>query len=199
MIAFCLDQPALAECICGAPLYNAWPILVGNRGVVHSANLFSEKTLTEKFWKAILLSSLPHEVIGIGVPKPQRRMPLNCGIFMRKISVHRYVDLGKTVERLTSSLGWYANLIQVDSIIGVMWSGLKTYPTEAIMPNYAQAPSKSKKLIKYVSLKSIFILLDNNKQIIAKDLTFTQAKPLSEHIPNSIIKFQAMVQAEVSL
>jgi len=67
------------------------------------------------------------------------------------------------------------------------------------MRNYTQKPTKSNKLTRHVSLNSVFTLFDRNKQIIAKDLTFTQAKPLSEHIPNSSIKFQAMVQAEGSL
>ncbi|NOR71249.1 MAG: hypothetical protein GQ532_16385 [Methylomarinum sp.] len=44
-----------------------------------------------------------------------------------------------------------------------------------------------------VSLESIFSLLDSDKNIISSSLTFEQAKPLSEHIQDSTIKFQAMV------
>jgi len=89
-----------------------------------------------------LYLSLPHAANRIGVLNPQRRKPLNCGIFMRKISVaHHYVELGKALERVTGSLGQYANLIQLDSIIGVMSSGLKIHPTEAVMPKLnAQEP-----------------------------------------------------------
>ena len=36
-------------------------------------------------------------------------------------------------------------------------------------------------------------MLDSNKKPITSSLTFEQAKPLSEHIQGSVIKFQAMV------
>jgi len=70
---------------------------------------------------------------------------------------------------------------------------------ETAMRIHAEVPTKSKKLTTYVSLIAKFTLLDSNKHAIAKDLTFTQVKLLSENIPNSIIKFQAMINPEYSL
>ena len=77
--------------------------------------------------------------------------------------------------------------------------GLQLNQGVAIMRNHAQEPTKSNKLTTYVSLIAKFTLLDSNKHAIAKDLTFTQVKLLSENIPNSIIKFQAMINPEYSL
>jgi len=62
---------------------------------------------------------------------------------------------------------------------------------ETAMRSYTQKPTNS------VSLKSIFLLLDSDKNLITSSLTFEQVKPLSEHINGSIIKFQAMVRVEV--
>ena len=87
----------------------------------------------------------------------------------------------------------YANLIQSDSIIGVMWSGLKLN-TEAVMPkNHAQVPTETNTLNSSVNLTSLFSLFDSKRKPIATSLTFDQVKPISEHIPNSIIKFERMV------
>jgi len=61
---------------------------------------------------------------------------------------------------------------------------------------FTQKPIK-KQLINHVSLKSIFSLVDSHRNTIARDLSFEQAKPLSEHIQGSVIKFQAMVRMEV--
>jgi len=62
---------------------------------------------------------------------------------------------------------------------------------ETAMRNHTQKPTNS------VSLKSIFLLLDSDKNLITSSLTIEQAKPLSEHIQGSVIKFQAMVRLEV--
>lgn len=88
--------------------------------------------------------------------------------------------------------------IQLDTMIGLMLSGLKTLHTEAIMPkSHKTNPSRKNTLTNHVSLKSIFSLLDSNKNLITSSLTMEQVKPLSEHIRGSIIKFQTMVRVEV--
>ena len=83
---------------------------------------------------------------------------------------------------------------QSDTMIGLMWSGLKPLHTEAIMPihNRNTKPPKQSTLTNSVSPKSIFFLIDSNRNTIAKDLSFDQAKPISEHISGSLIKFQKM-------
>ena len=55
--------------------------------------------------------------------------------------------------------------------------------------------TSSPKVTAYVSLKSIYLLLDHNKNLIASSLTMEQVKPLSERIKGSIIKFDRMVNA----
>jgi len=101
------------------------------------------------------------------------------------------------------SKDWLGSLIPVDQLRSVRhhdWShvvGIKTLSTEAVMPKiHTQIPTKQKPT-NHVSLKSIFLLLDSDKNLITSSLTFEQVKPLSEHIKGSIIKFQAMVRLEV--
>ncbi|MEE9339935.1 MAG: hypothetical protein V3U87_17840 [Methylococcaceae bacterium] len=161
-------------------------------------NIFKDLLTFEVVWLS-LGSSHPHDVIGIGVPNPQRRKPLSCGFFMRESSVHHFVGLGKTAERLASSLGWYANLTQSDTIIGVMLSGFKTLPTEAIkMPNKnAQELSILKKQTNSVSLNSLFSIKNNHKTI-AKNLSFNDARAMAKST-NSLIKFQRMASVSGSL
>ncbi len=132
--------------------------------------------------------------VGIAVLKLQRRKPLLCGFFTRKISVHHYVGLGKTVERLASSLGWYCNLIQSNAIIAVLVLGFKILPTEAVMLQHSntQEPTKTRTLTSSVNLISLFILKDSNRKTIAQNLTFNQVKPISKHIKKSVVKFQKM-------
>jgi len=85
-----------------------------------------------------------------------------------------------------------ANLIQsASNNFAVVRGGLKLYKGETAMRNHTQKPTNS------VSLKSIFLLLESDKNLITSSLTFEQVKPLSEHINGSIIKFQAMVRVEV--
>lgn len=66
------------------------------------------------------------------------------------------------------------------------------------MPNNRATKPISKKQTKTVSLISIFSLYDKSHNLICEYLTFQQAKPLSEKIKGSVIKYQAMVKAEVS-
>jgi len=85
-----------------------------------------------------------------------------------------------------------ANLIQPASKkFAVLRGGLKSNPGETAMRIHPPKPTN------HVSLKSIFLLLDSDKNLITSSLTFEQVKPLSEHIKGSIIKFQAMVRVEV--
>jgi len=87
----------------------------------------------------------------------------------------------------------YANLIQFDSIIGVMWSGLKFKHGGNLMPKtHGQEPIKTNKRTSNVSLTSLFSLFDSKRKPIATSLTFDQVKPISEHIPHSVIKFERM-------
>ena len=200
--ALCPDPSVLAGCVYITPLYGT------------SSNLFGywrliKKGLTYKFWKAILSLSLPHEVVGICTPFcPGQNRPVFLLVFLcpqkiiNKGSIPIKTSMVGCVRRLSSRsfLDDSADLMQpASNDFALIKGGLKSNPGETAMRNYAQAPTKPNKLTAYVSLKSVFTLLDNNKHIIAKDLTFTQAKPLSEYIPNSSIKFQAMVQAEGSL
>jgi len=76
---------------------------------------------------------------------------------------------------------------------------LKTTVKESAMSQHSQIqnPTKANTHTNSVSLKSIFSLLDSNKNPIASSLTFEQVKPLSEHIQGSVIKFQAMVKIGV--
>ena len=73
--------------------------------------------------------------------------------------------------------------------------GSKTLQTEAIMPihNRTTKPPKTNTLTSSVSPKSIFFLIDSNRNTIARDLSFDQAKPISKYITGSLIKFQKMV------
>ena len=81
--ALCPDQPVLAGCTSWVPLESTLRVLAGSRGWVHSANLFYEKTLTEKCCKAILSLSLPHEVIGTATPgKTGQKRPLYTVVFL---------------------------------------------------------------------------------------------------------------------
>ena len=75
---------------------------------------------------------------------------------------------------------------------------LKTTVKEFTMLQHSHTP-ESNPQTNTVSLKSIFSLLDSDKNLIAPSLTFEQVKPLSEHIHGSIIKFQALIKIEVSL
>jgi len=82
---------------------------------------------------------------------------------------------------------------QSDTMIGLMWSGLKTIHTEAIiMPkSHSTKPPKQRTLTNSVSPKSIFFLMNSNREIIADNLSYSTAYALSRK-NKAIIKFDRM-------
>jgi len=215
--ATCLNQPVLVNRTCRVPLKISLRVLAGSRGWVRSTNLFSEKTLTENFLKDILSLSLPNEVVrslslSYGSDTALNPGTKNQGVGDYTTCISLFLCPKSLLSALKNLPFWWSGLseqlldaaVQTDFLlhrpkIEPLRGGLQLNQGVAIMRNHAQEPTKSNKLTTYVSLIAKFTLLDSNKHTIAEDLTFTQVKPLSEHIPNSIIKFKAMVQAEGSL
>ncbi len=58
------------------------------------------------------------------------------------------------------------------------------------MYSHAKNSNKKNTPISSVRLKSFFLLLNADKQLIASDLGFEQVKPLADNIRGSLIKFQ---------
>ena len=126
-------------------------------------------TATER--NSNLLTPIPHESGRIAVLKPQQRKPLNCGIFMRKNSVpHHYAGLGKALFGEAGSLGQYCNLIQSGTMIAVMLSGLKTLPTEAVMPKYIHAQNPLNKSIS--EIQNQLIEISNASDLTERNANF---------------------------
>ncbi len=148
------------------------------------------------------LALLSKKVVnGIGVPKING-ISRNQAVFLCAKSQFQIIMLS-WVEQ---SKDWLGSLIPVRQFYLARhhnWRyvvGFNTLSTEANMPkNYAQEPTKQNDQTNTVSLKSIFSWLDSNTNLIPSSLNFEQAKPLSEHIQGSVIKFQAMVRLEVLL
>ncbi len=149
----------------------------------------------------ILNMPLTHSAVGICTPFcPGQKRPLLTVVFLcpsKIISTGliriKFFMVG-CVMRLSSRsfLDDSANLMQpASNDFALKRGGLKSNPGETAMRNNTQKPTC------HVSLKSIFLLLDSDKNLITSSLTFEQVKPLSEHINGSIIKFQAMVRLEV--
>ncbi len=148
-----------------------------------------------------IILPFPHEAVGICSPYNKgRKRPLSSVVFLcpSKIINKGLLPVKSfmvgCVRRLRSAVPLYgtANLIQsASNNFAVVRVGLQPYKGETAMRNHTQKP------INYVSLKSIYLLLDCNKNLITSSLTIEQVKPLSEHIKGSIIKFQAMVRVEV--
>jgi len=141
-----------------------------------------------------LLIPLPHGAGQDCSLENKRRKPLNCGIFLRKISVsHHYVGLSKALERVAGFVcSGTATLLSFQRHDCSHVVGFKTLQTEAVMPKQfnAQIPTKHNTPILSVRLKSFFLLLNADKQLIASDLGFEQVKPLADNIRGSVIKFQ---------
>jgi len=157
--------------------------------------------LTSQSSTAILNVPLTHSAVGIRNPfSPGQKRPLLTVVFLcpSKIISTGVIRIKPfMVGCIRHPSGWpfldgIANLLQsASNDFAIIRDGLKSNPGETAMRNHTQKPTNS------VSLKSIFLLLDSDKNLITSSLTFEQVKPLSEHIKGSIIKFQAMVRLEV--
>lgn len=111
----------------------------------------------------IKINSLSKKVATrIAVLKPQRRKPLLCGFFTREISVHHYVGLGETLERVASSLGWYCNLAQSNATIAVAALGFKTLPTESVMSQHNHTPKPSNNVQANYNITCFSVVYKNN-------------------------------------
>jgi len=139
--------------------------------------------LTSNKTTANLTLPLPHEAAVIGVTE-SHGISRKHAVFLCVKS--QFIIMSSWVGQSKDWLGRVSStpiLLMLGSIIGVMQSCFKIKHTEATMPkSQIQNPTKANTHTNSVSLKSIFSLLDSNKNPIASSLTF---------------KFQAMVKIGV--
>jgi len=155
--------------------------------------------LTFNQTRANIIRTSPHVECGIG-------NPFNKGAIAMCRPVYGFFYVPSFMVGVLGSLRTCRFLCPVyqpstSTARGLVTSGgsLKTTTKESAMSQHSQIqnPTKANTHTNSVSLKSIFSLLDSNKNPIASSLTFEQVKPLSEHIQGSVIKFQAMVKIGV--
>ncbi len=157
-----------------------------------------KNSLTNKCFNINLCLHLEKSANGIGVPKTNG-ISRTLAVFLC-VKSQIYIFMSNWVEQ---PKGWLESFVPVRQFYLFRhhnWRyvvGFSTLQTEAIMPrNHATKPI-SKAQTKTVSLISIFSLFDSDRKLITSSLTFQQVKPISEHINGSVIKYQAMISAEI--
>jgi len=149
--------------------------------------------LTQSKIKPILNSHWKNPVLGIGLSEIIGISRKHAVFLCLKSQFFIMLDWARQLK------DWLGSLIPVDQLRSVRhhdWShvvGFKTLSTEAIiMPkSHNQKPSNKRTLTNSVSPKSIFFLMNSNREIIADNLSYSTAYELSRK-NKAIIKFDRM-------